>query len=113
LKFITNWIAVEKVIKEAREATRPAEQALPTPAIAGDEEGMRGALSADDLQALLARAKTGHEPVVGLEGMLTPRSERPPRPKLQVSMKDREESLSFRVCLLRQNLCSSLRARTS
>lgn len=55
MKFISNRMAIEKVIEEAREATRPATQALPTPAV--DERNLRNVLSQEDLQTLLMKAR--------------------------------------------------------
>ncbi|KAK0315288.1 hypothetical protein LTR82_012615 [Friedmanniomyces endolithicus] len=86
LKFIANRMAIEKVIEDAREATRPDSQALPTPVLAlDDEKGMRSMLSEEDLQSLLGKAKSSHEAVEVPTGMLTPRNERRPRPKVQTS----------------------------
>jgi len=92
LKFIANRMAIEKVIEDAREDLRPAEQPLPTPALA-DEKGLRGVLSEEDLQMLLEKARSSHEPVEVPGAMLTPRTERPPRPKVLTS--HRAESPSF------------------
>lgn len=58
LKFISNRMAIEKVIQEARQATRPAEQALPTPMPNDNERTMRNVLSEEDLRTLLEKART-------------------------------------------------------
>lgn len=55
LKFIANRMAIEKVIEEAREATRPP-SALPTPG----EKRLRNVLSAEDLQGLLEQAQSNN-----------------------------------------------------
>lgn len=57
LKFISNRMAIEKVIQEAREATRPAEQPLPTP-MPNDTSAIRNVLSEEDLRTLLEKART-------------------------------------------------------
>lgn len=54
LKFLSNRMAIERVIEEAREANRPAVQTLPTP---GPRPELRSMLSAEDLQALLEQAR--------------------------------------------------------
>lgn len=57
LKFISNRMAIEKVIQEARKATRPAEQPLPTPMPTDNDRQMRNVLSEEDLRSLLAQAR--------------------------------------------------------
>lgn len=90
LKFISNRMAIEKVIEEAREATRPATQPLPTPL--PEQKALRNVLSAEDLQTLLEQAKESQAPVEVPASMLTTRDERQ-RP--QLSPHDRAESPSF------------------
>ncbi|WPG97815.1 patatin-domain-containing protein [Acrodontium crateriforme] len=58
LKFISNRMAIEKIIEEARQATRPDNQPLPTPL--PDERTVRNVLSTEDLQDLLAKAKSSN-----------------------------------------------------
>lgn len=60
LKFISNRMAIEKVIEEARETTRPPSQALPTPFPTGTEKGLRNVLSEEDLQQLLEKARNNN-----------------------------------------------------
>ena len=60
LKFIANRMAIEKVIEEAREATRPPEQPLPTPM---PDRNLKNMFSEDDLADLLAKARTHGGPV--------------------------------------------------
>ncbi|KAK5109687.1 hypothetical protein LTR62_006809 [Meristemomyces frigidus] len=55
LKFISNRMAIEKVIEDARESTRPPTQALPTPM--PRDEAPHNVLSEEDLPTLLARAE--------------------------------------------------------
>ncbi|KAL1583417.1 hypothetical protein WHR41_07608 [Cladosporium halotolerans] len=57
LKFISNRMSIEKVIQEAREATRPAEQPLPTPMPNEAERTIRNVLSEEDLKTLLEQAR--------------------------------------------------------
>ena len=56
LKFIANRMAIEKVIEEAREATRPPEQPLPTPML-DRGGGLKDMFTEDDLADLLAKAR--------------------------------------------------------
>ncbi|KAK5123342.1 hypothetical protein LTR85_002773 [Meristemomyces frigidus] len=100
LKFISNRMAIEKVIQEARAASRPETQPLPTPMpMSEDRRGLRGVLSEEDLQGLLEKARASHAPVEIPKGMPTPSYERPRlRPvqqQQQASHHDREESPSF------------------
>ncbi|KAK6388354.1 hypothetical protein LTR81_027202 [Elasticomyces elasticus] len=92
LKFVSNRMAIENVIEEAREATRPVDQPLPTPAIGLEGEmGLRSMLSEEDLTTLLEKARAGGEAVEVPAGLLTPRNggaeqrrrRTPERPKLQ------------------------------
>lgn len=62
LKFISNRLAIERVIEEAREATRPTEQPLPTPM--PRDSRLRSVLSEEDLQGLLAPARENNGVVV-------------------------------------------------
>lgn len=55
LKFVSNRMAIEKIIEEAREATRPAEQPFPTPL--AREERLGSMLSEEDLLGLLEKAR--------------------------------------------------------
>jgi len=75
LKFIANRMAIEKVIEEARVATRPSTQPLPTPMFT--EHNMRNVMSAEDLSTLLDRARAEHAPVEVPNDMLTPVTEKP------------------------------------
>ncbi|EMC94483.1 hypothetical protein BAUCODRAFT_55727, partial [Baudoinia panamericana UAMH 10762] len=54
LKFISNRMAIEKVIETAREELRPPTQPLPTPL--PNDRSLRNVLSEEDLQTLLDRA---------------------------------------------------------
>jgi hypothetical protein len=74
LKFVSNRLAIEKVIEEAREATRPPEQPLPTPL--PNEGRLRSVLSEDDLTSLLAKARDNNGVVEVPEQLLTPTHER-------------------------------------
>jgi len=91
LKFIANRMAIEKVIEEAREATRPPTQPLPTPLL--DDRNLRNVMSEDDLQTLLDRASATHTPVEVPSRMLTPVARNPQAtfPELH----SRSESPSF------------------
>ncbi|KAK4574386.1 hypothetical protein LTR86_002148 [Recurvomyces mirabilis] len=91
LKFISNRMASEKVIEDARESTRPATQALPTPM--PDDRTVRNVLSVEDLQTLLARANDTHAAVEVPTEMYTPRKERSQSRHLHP---DRAESPSLR-----------------
>lgn len=55
LKFISNRMAIEKLIEEAREATRPAELPFPTPL--PQEDRLGSMLSEEDLLGLLQKAR--------------------------------------------------------
>jgi predicted acylesterase/phospholipase RssA len=57
LKFISNRMAIEKVIEEARESTRPDTR---PPSIRGSERRLRNVLSEDDLQDLLEQARNNN-----------------------------------------------------
>jgi hypothetical protein len=92
LKFVSNRLAIEKVIEEAREATRPAEQPLPTPL--PTESRLRGVLSEDDLQGLLAKARDNNGVVEVPEQLLTPNTERE-QPTFTRPMPQRQDSPSF------------------
>ncbi|SMQ46062.1 unnamed protein product [Zymoseptoria tritici ST99CH_3D7] len=92
LKFISNRLAIEKVIEEAREATRPAEQPFPTPL--PDEGRLRSVLSEDDLQGLLAKARGNNGVVEVPEQLLTPSRERE-HPNFNRPMPQRQDSPSF------------------
>ena len=74
VKFIGNRMAIEKVIEEARQATRPPQQVLPTP-LPGDGT-LRNVMSEEGLQLLLDKAKTTHAPVEIPSGAPTPTRER-------------------------------------
>ncbi|KAK4545577.1 hypothetical protein LTR36_002927 [Oleoguttula mirabilis] len=119
LKFIANRMAIEKVIQAAREAGRlETGQVMPTPLpmVSGDggeeqqqqqqQRGLRGVLSADDLQSLLAKARASDGSVEVPETfLLTPATQREQRPRLsplqssasqQQQQRDhRDESPSF------------------
>nr|OQO06818.1 hypothetical protein B0A51_16710 [Rachicladosporium sp. CCFEE 5018] len=56
LKFVSNRMVIEKVIEDARQATRPPHQPLPTPMPL--DKQLRSFLSEDDLTALLEKAKS-------------------------------------------------------
>ncbi|TKA32359.1 hypothetical protein B0A50_01465 [Salinomyces thailandicus] len=79
LKFISNRMAIERVIEEAREATRPANQPLLTPA--PEEKTLRSVLSEDDLQDLLEKARASHQPVEVPASLLTPSAQERPQPR--------------------------------
>ena len=96
LKFIGNRMAIEKVIEEAREATRPSTQALPTPL--PDERTLKNVLSQDDLQVLLEKAKADHAPVEVPPSFLAPSrtTSRSHSPALQKHDRAESPSLSKR-----------------
>jgi len=75
LKFIANRMAIERVIEQAREATRPSHQVLPTPM--PDDQTLRNVMSAEDLKTLLERAHGSHAPVEVPNEMLTSRLGKP------------------------------------
>lgn len=74
LKFISNRMAIEKIVEEAREATRPAELPFPTPL--PQEDRLGSMLSEEDLLGLLEKAREN--------------SDRPPR-----ALPLRQDSPSF------------------
>lgn len=88
LKFISNRMAIEKVIEEAKEATRPAEQPFPTPM---PKERLRSVLSEEDLQGLLAKARENDGVVEVPPSLLTPAVQREPSRPLP----HRQDSPSF------------------
>lgn len=57
LKFIANRMSIEKVIEEAREATRPVKSAVDH---VRNEKTLRGVLSEEDLQNLLEKARNNN-----------------------------------------------------
>ncbi|KAH9826855.1 patatin-like phospholipase domain-containing protein [Teratosphaeria destructans] len=92
LKFISNRMAIEKVIEEAREATRPSNQPLPTPM--PNEQTLRNVLSEENLQTLLERARANHAPVEIPSSLLTPAVEERKQPQYP-TLHERANSPSF------------------
>lgn len=81
LKFIANRMAIEKVIEEAREGTRPA-SAVPTPG----EKRLRNMFSEEDLQGLLEQARSNNgvvEVPTPLDSTLANEQEQQQRPRPQ------------------------------
>ena len=79
LKFISNRMAIEKVIEEAREGTRSATP-LPTPGLG--QKPLRNVLSEEDLQTLLEKARNNNGVVEVPMPLDTTVNERPqPRPR--------------------------------
>lgn len=75
LKFVSNRMAIEKVIEVAREATRPPEQPLPTP-LPEPNRRLRSVLSEEDLEGLLEKARDNNGVVEVPPQMLSPAVER-------------------------------------
>jgi predicted acylesterase/phospholipase RssA len=70
LKFLSNRLVIEKVIAEARAATRPPDQpVLPTP---GPRPELRSMFSEEDLQSLLRKARNNNGLVEVPASMLSP-----------------------------------------
>jgi predicted acylesterase/phospholipase RssA len=70
LKMLSNRLAIEKVIAEARNATRPPDQpVLPTP---GPRPELRSMFSEEDLQSLLQKARKNNGLVEVPASMLSP-----------------------------------------
>lgn len=97
LKFVSNRIAIEKLIESARASTRPAEQPLPTPMPHTAGPRLRSVLSEEDLQTLLAQAR-GNNGVVELpERLLSPVPEREPPVGRPLPRRQDSPSLTKRV----------------
>ena len=79
LKFISNRMAIEKVIEEAREATRP-EHSLPEQPLT-QEKPLRNVLSEEDLQNLLEKARNNNGVVEVSTTPLDAAVEAPSRPR--------------------------------
>ncbi|GAB7358605.1 hypothetical protein MBLNU230_g2665t1 [Neophaeotheca triangularis] len=80
LKFIANRMAIEKVIENAREATRPPEQPFPTPGGLPRDSRLHGSskFSEEDLHALLEKARHNGGSVALANDALTPTAETTP-----------------------------------
>ncbi|EME49582.1 hypothetical protein DOTSEDRAFT_68381 [Dothistroma septosporum NZE10] len=93
LKFISNRMAIEKVVEEAREATRPSEHPFASPM---PREGgrLRSVLSEEDLQTLLAKARDNNGVVEVPPALLSPAMERE-QPSWQRPLPQRQDSPSF------------------
>ena len=78
LQFISNRMKIEKVVVEARRATRVSPNALPTPNI--DKTQLKNMFSEEDLQDLLTRAQGDNRKPEGLRLTLKGRDEEPRTP---------------------------------
>ncbi|QIW98244.1 hypothetical protein AMS68_003762 [Peltaster fructicola] len=88
LKFIDNRMKIERVIEKAREATRPSEQPLPTPA---PGIRLRNMFSEDDLKDLLEKARQSGGSIQIPEQKSPVEGSRSPRPPPL----ERQDSPSF------------------
>ncbi|CAK4031629.1 patatin-like phospholipase domain-containing [Lecanosticta acicola] len=75
LRFVSNRLAIEKVIEVAREETRSPEQPLPTPVPEAGRR-LRSVLSEEDLEGLLEKARGNNGVVEVPPQLLSPAVER-------------------------------------